>query len=97
MNETNPHTPANINTQNPRQFDIKKDSVSQSTHPEKSEQAPAPAITPTAPFVRAEVVAKFFDVHPRTVALWAQNGTVPCIRLGGALRFSMEAVLGAVR
>ncbi len=49
------------------------------------------------PLVRAEVIAKHFDVHKRTVCLWAESGTIPCVRIGGALRFDMEAVLGAAR
>ena len=47
--------------------------------------------------IRAEVIAKHFDVHKRTVCLWAESGTIPCVRIGGALRFDMEAVLGAAR
>jgi excisionase family DNA binding protein len=47
--------------------------------------------------VRAEVIAKHFDVHKRTVALWAERGEIPCIRVGGVLRFDLEAVLGAAR
>lgn len=57
----------------------------------------APAQTTTAPLVRAEVIAKHFDVHKRTVALWAERGDIPCVRVGGALRFNMEAVLGAIK
>jgi excisionase family DNA binding protein len=49
------------------------------------------------PLVRAEKVAKHFDVHTRTVCLWADRGEIPCIRVGGALRFDFEAVLAAVK
>ena len=62
----------------------------------KSEPDTAPAET-RKPLVRAEVIAKHFDVHKRTVALWADRGEIPCVRVGGALRFDMEAVLGAAR
>lgn len=55
------------------------------------------AQTATAPLVRAEVIAKHFDVHKRTVALWAERGDIPCVRVGGALRFDLEAVLGAAK
>jgi excisionase family DNA binding protein len=48
------------------------------------------------PLVRAEKIAKHFDVHKRTVALWAERGEIPCVRVGGALRFDLEAVLAAV-
>ena len=78
--------------------DTKTRFVSKATNPKKSEQsAHAPAITRPAPLVRAEVIAAHFDVHPRTVSMWAQNGTIPCVRIGGALRFNMEAVLEAAR
>lgn len=59
----------------------------------------APAFTSNStdtPYVTAEVVAKKFSVHKRTVCLWAVAGTIPCIRVGGSVRFDMEAVLGAI-
>lgn len=61
------------------------------------EQATALAETNRRPLVRAEVIAKHFDVHPRTVLLWAESKTIPCTRIGGAVRFDLEAVLGATR
>jgi excisionase family DNA binding protein len=69
------------------------------TNPKQSEQSTnAPAITqPLKPLVRAKVLAKYFDVHERTICMWAENGTIPCVRIGGALRFNMEAVLEAAR
>ncbi len=72
-------------------------SVKQITHLTKPEQDTALAETNRRPLVRAEVIAKHFDVHKRTVCLWAESGTIPCVRVGGALRFDMEAVLGATR
>jgi|GEM_PF-5272416 len=65
-------------------------------HATKTEQDTALAET-RRPLVRVDEVASHFAVHKRTVALWAQNGTIPCIRVGGALRFDMEAVLGATK
>jgi excisionase family DNA binding protein len=70
-------------------------SVKAITQPRKPEQVAALAETHRRPLVRAEVIAKHFDVHKRTVALWAERGDIPCHRVGGALRFDMEAVLGA--
>ena len=67
------------------------------THQTKAGQDNALAKTSSVPFVRAEVIAKALDVHKRTVCLWAQNGVIPCVRIGGAVRFNMEAVLGATR
>jgi excisionase family DNA binding protein len=64
-------------------------------HAKKPEQATAPAETNRRPLVRAEVVAKHLDVHKRTVCLWAERGDIPCVRIGGAVRFDLEAVLGA--
>jgi hypothetical protein len=69
--------------------------VTPNTHPEKPEQDAALAETNRRPLVRAEVIARHFDVHKRTVCLWAERGNIPCVRVGGALRFDMEAVLGA--
>jgi excisionase family DNA binding protein len=68
------------------------------THPKtKPEQDTALAGTTLRPLVRAEVIAKHFDVHKRTVCLWAERGDIPCHRVGGAVRFDLEAVLGAAR
>jgi len=71
--------------------------MSLKTLAKKTTPAPALAQTEAAPLVRAEVIAKALDVHRRTVCLWAQNGTIPCRRIGGIVRFSLEAVLGAVQ
>lgn len=79
------------------QFDKASVSVKKITNTTQSKQVSTLAVTPIAPLVRAGVIARHFDVHPRTVALWAKNGTIPCTWIGGALRFNMEAVLGAVR
>lgn len=65
-------------------------------HFKKPEQVTALAET-LAPLVRAEVIAKALDVHKRTVCLWAQNGTIPCRRIGGALRFNFAEVMEVVK
>jgi hypothetical protein len=61
------------------------------------EQGVALAETNRRPLVRAEVVAKHFAVHKRTVLLWAENKIIPCIRIGGAVRFDLEGVLNSTR
>lgn len=67
------------------------------THPKQTEQDTALAETTRRPLVRAEVIAQHLDVHKRTVALWAERGDIPCVRIGGAIRFDLDAVLGASR
>lgn len=84
-------------TAKPAPFDTVGALVKQITNNTQSEQVTTLAVTPTAPLVRAAVVGRYFDVSTRTVALWAKNGTIPCVWLGGALRFNMEAVLRAAR
>ena len=79
------------------QFDKESVRVKKITNTTQSKQVSTLAVTPIAPLVRAGVIARHFDVHPRTVALWAKNGTIPCTWIGGALRFNMEAVLDAAR
>ena len=64
---------------------------------QKTTQATAPASANPQPLVRAEVIANHFNVHKRTVALWAQAGTIPCVRIGGILRFNLAEVLGVVK
>jgi len=71
--------------------------MSFTTHAKKPEQVTALAEAPTAPLVRAEVIAKALDVHKRTVCLWAQNGTIPCRRIGGIVRFNFNEVMEAAR
>ena len=63
----------------------------------KPEQDTALAETNRHPLVRAEAIAKHFAVHKRTVCLWAERGDIPCVRIGGALRFDLEAVIGSAR
>lgn len=70
------------------------------TQPKNNTKTESPATVPgiiDAPLVRAEVVAKALDVHKRTVCLWAQNGTIPCRRIGGIVRFNLAEVMEAAR
>lgn len=67
------------------------------TSQNRPEQDTALAEINRRPLVRAEVIAKYFDIHKRTVLLWAERGDIPCVRVGGAVRFDLEAVLGASR
>jgi excisionase family DNA binding protein len=62
----------------------------------KPETPPAPA-PGHEPLVRPEVIARYFDVHKRTVALWAQSGKIPSVKIGGALRFNFKAVMEAAK
>ena len=62
----------------------------------KPKQDTALAETIRIPLVRAEIVAKHFNVHKRTVSLWAERGDIPCVRVGGVLRFDMQALFAAV-
>ena len=62
----------------------------------KPEQDTALAENTRRPLVRAEVLAKHFDVHKRTVLLWSERNEIPSVKIGGARRFDMEAVLKAI-
>ena len=44
------------------------------------------------PLVRAETIATYFGVHKRTVALWAERGDIPVVRIGGSMRFDFAEV-----
>lgn len=63
------------------------------TKPERENTAE----TSLKPLVRADLLARHFDVHKRTIQLWAERGDIPCVRIGGALRFDLEAVLAVVK
>jgi excisionase family DNA binding protein len=76
---------------------MSKNDNNQTKIPTDSEQAAAPAKMPVGRLVRAEVIAEALDVHKRTVCLWAQSGIIPCIRIGGVVRFDLEDVLRATR
>lgn len=40
----------------------------------------------TESVVRAEDIARRWDLHPNTVRRWAKEGRIPSIRLGGGPR-----------
>jgi hypothetical protein len=71
--------------------------MSTKTPTKQSEQGTALAESDHLPLVRAKVVGKALGIHERTVALHAQNGTLPCYRIGAALRFDMTEVWAAVK
>ena len=49
------------------------------------------------PRVRAAVIAKRYDVAPRSVERWAADGVIPSIRIGEkTLRFDLDAVIEAL-
>jgi excisionase family DNA binding protein len=55
-------------------------------------QSPRPAPR-VATFLRSAQVAAIFQVSPKTVARWAQQGLLPCQRtLGGHRRFAEAAI-----
>ena len=62
----------------------------------QNKQGEEVAVNTRQPLVRAEAIAKYFDVHRRTVALWAEAGTIPCIRVGKSIRFDFDQVLATV-
>jgi excisionase family DNA binding protein len=41
----------------------------------------------TEPLLTAREVARFFQVAPKTVYQWAALGQLPCVRVGGVVRF----------
>jgi hypothetical protein len=65
-------------------------------HPVQPEQD-KPLAENKAPLVRATVIAKALDVSPRCVHLWAQNGVIPCRRIGGIVRFSLSEIMEVMK
>ncbi len=43
--------------------------------------------------VRASVIAKRYDVTERSVFNWAEQGMIPCVRIGKTVRFDLNAVI----
>lgn len=45
--------------------------------------------------LRPSEVARYFDVTPKTVYKWIQEGKMEAIKIGGVLRIPRRAVLSA--
>ncbi len=55
--------------------------------------APPP---PAQGFVKAPVIAKFYNTTPPTIYKWAKDGKIPCVAFQGTVRFNFEAVRAAI-
>lgn len=42
--------------------------------------------------LRTSEVARIFDVHVRTIGYWAEEGLLPCVRIGRTIRFHRSDV-----
>jgi excisionase family DNA binding protein len=47
-------------------------------------------------FVKASVIAKYYDITPPTVYRWANEGHIPSVRFENTIRFNFEAVKAAI-
>lgn len=47
----------------------------------------------TEPLLTVPEVAEFLRVRPSTVYAWVAEGRLPCLRLGGRIRFQKESLL----
>lgn len=63
----------------------------------KTNTAKAPLPQPAAPLVKAAVIARATGFHPRTVALWAQQGKIKSYKIGSSLRFSLEEIMATAK
>ena len=45
------------------------------------------------PLLRVDEVATYFDVHPRTIRLWIENGHLIAEKLSGTIRVTRESIL----
>lgn len=50
------------------------------------------ASTETPVYYTPDEFAKIVHVHPNTVRLWAREGTIPSIRMGGLIRIPASAL-----
>lgn len=46
-------------------------------------------------FVKASVIAQYYDITPPTVYRWAKEGFIPSVRFENTIRFDLEAVKAA--
>lgn len=63
---------------------------------ENIETAGTSSATTLPRLVRAKVIAAALDVSPRCVFLWATEGKIPSVRIGGTVRFDPAAVLATL-
>ena len=47
-------------------------------------------------FVKASVIAQYYDITPPTVYRWANEGCIPSVRFENTIRFDFEAVKAAI-
>lgn len=47
-------------------------------------------------FVKASVIAHYYDITPPTVYRWANEGCIPSVRFENTIRFDFEAVKAAI-
>lgn len=47
-------------------------------------------------FVKASVIAKYYDITPATIYRWAHEGIIPSVRFETTIRFDFEAVKAAI-
>jgi excisionase family DNA binding protein len=47
-------------------------------------------------YVKASVIAQYYDITPPTVYRWANEGRIPSMRFENTIRFNFEAVKAAI-
>ncbi len=47
-------------------------------------------------YVKASVIAQYYDITPPTVYRWANEGRIPSVRFDTTIRFNFEAVKAAI-
>jgi hypothetical protein len=47
-------------------------------------------------FVKAPVIAKFYDTTPPTIYKWAKDGKIPSVSFQGTIRFDFDKVRAAI-
>jgi excisionase family DNA binding protein len=47
-------------------------------------------------YVKASVIAQYYDITPPTVYRWANEGHIPSVRFENTIRFNFEAVKAAI-
>ncbi len=55
-------------------------------------------MTPTQKLLTVDELADRFQVRPGTIRLWAREGLIPVLRVGGQIvRFDFDDVLGTLK